>query len=194
MPFLEIHIDSTLETSKTHNELVREIGNAYQTMYSKSVSYMQNQNLEFIRVDFETKSEFEAVFESSFNFYAFIFDNFLVKYPDFPKLFQKCQDHSHKQHKNYIVLRYKTDYITPLRRYYGFTSRVNLLFGSNVMNEEIEDGYLRFIRTKIDFLHLIQPVGIQADWEHLFKIRQVSLKHPLVKAFFEAFQEWNEKR
>ena len=58
------------------------------------------------------------------------------------------------------------------------------------MNEEIEDGYLRFIRTKEDFIALLQPADILEDWEKIFKMRKVDLDHPLSIEFFKFLKEY----
>jgi len=94
--------------------------------------------------------------------------------------------------ENYIVLRYKTNHINPIRQYLGFTTRVNNYFGAKVINEELDDGYLRFVHTGMDFEALLVPGDIREGWEDFFRIKKIDLNHPQIIEFFKIIEKWEE--
>lgn len=191
MPFLEISINKTIEKKHSVKELTEMIGLSYKKLYGQNVDFRRYGNKLWIHVEFSSKKEFEQLYESSYNMYVYLFDNFLQKYPQFPQLFEQNQQNINPN-QNYIVLEYRSDYLLPLRRYFGFTSRVNQMFGSHIVNEEITTGFLRFVHRKVDFEHLLQPVQTRENWMQLFQLRKVSSDHPLILKFFEAFEEWKK--
>ena len=202
--YLEISIEETIEKEFLEKELINQIRNAYEEQYFQKSTLNQSNDVWKMRVEFSSQKEFEEIYEKSYQMYVYLFDNFISKHPGFEALFQNTEDAKRnsklskniyfkkKITRNYMVLRYSTNCIWPLRRYFGFTARVNKIFGSHVANEEIENGYIRFIETKEDFLSLLQPADIEEDWKGMFKIRHVDMNHPLIKGFFETLQEWNE--
>ena len=74
----------------------------------------------------------------------------------------------------------------------GFTTRVNFYFGAKVINEELHDGYLRFLHTKEDFETLLTPSNVRSGWEEFFKIKKIDLDHPQIIEFFNAIEKWEE--
>ena len=193
--FLEMSIENTKEKEIPQKELIELIGIAYNEIYRKSTNAIQKGSKWVLRIEFPSQKDFAAIYEKSFNMYVYLFDNFIAHYPEFENLFN-----NHKNHQgnlpdevdltNYMTLRYRTNCIFPIRQYFGFATRVIKIFGSQVVNEEIADGYLRFINTKADFLALLQPVDLMEDWKGKFKLRKVDLDHPLIIEFFKILEKY----
>ena len=192
MPYLEISIYDTIEKEMSIELLTSQLSEAYSRMYSAQTSILGEGDQSKVVVTFKSKEDFNQIYNKSYNLYVYLFDNFLTKYSEFSSLFHFDSQEQPKIQENYMVLRFQTDYIQPLRRYYGFTNRVNQIFGSNVYNEEILGGYLRFIFSKEDYLHLIHPANHRKDWEEIFLLKHVALDNPLVQAFLETFDKWNQ--
>lgn len=192
MPFLEISINKTIEENTSVKEMTELIGSAYKKLYHQRVEFRRHDNRLWVHVEFLSYEEFEKLYEKSYNLYVYLFDNFLQKYPEFPKLFEHLRKNTNEA-PNYLILEYRTDYLSPLRRYFGFTSRVNQMFGSHIMNEETANGFLRFIHRKEDYEHLLQPVQTKNDWKRIFKLRNVPTDHSLSIKFFEVFEEWKKQ-
>ncbi|MHA1476146.1 MAG: hypothetical protein ACTSPA_10305 [Promethearchaeota archaeon] len=190
-PFLEISIEQTFEEKLSILELIKKIGKAYKLLYKKDFEIFDLEDKSYVRIDFKSIRDFEKIYESSFSFYVYAFENFLDKNEDFKSIFQNKKEK--KRTGNYIVLRYKTNYVNPIRQYLGFTTRVNKYFGAKVINEELEDGYLRFVHTKVDFEALLVPGDVHSGWEAFFKIKKIDLNHPQIKEFFNVIKKWESK-
>ena len=191
-PFLEISIERTLEKDLSILELIEKIGKAFKLLYKKDYKIFDLKDDSYVRIDFESKKDFEKIYEKSFSFYVYVFENLMDNNLEFQSLFQEIMENVNNSLENYIVLRYKTNFINPIRQYLGFTTRVNQYFGSKVINEELEDGYLRFIHTKMDFEAMLVPGDIREGWEEFFKIKKIDLDHPQIKEFFKVIEKWEE--
>ena len=195
--YLEISIEETIEKEFSEKELINQLRDAYGKQYFQKSTILHSHDQWKMRVEFSSQKEFEGIYEKSYQMYVYLFDNFISKHSKFEELFQNTNSSKNfsKQKsitRNYMVLRYSTNCIWPIRRFFGFTARVNKIFGSHVANEEIENGYIRFIETKKDFLSLLHPADIEENWRGMFKIRNVDMDHPLIKGFFATLQEWSE--
>ena len=191
-PFLEISIEQTLEKKLSILELIEKIGKAFKLLYKKDYKIFDLKDDSYVRVDFETKRDFEKIYEKSFSFYVYVFENFLDNNLEFQSLFQERNEKKDNSKENYMVLRYKTNNVNPIRQYLGFTTRVNKYFGAKVINEELYDGYLRFLQTKVDFETLLVPGDIREGWEEYFKLKKIDLDHPQIKEFFKVIEKWEE--
>ena len=191
-PFLEISIERTFEEKLSILELIEKIGKAFKLLYKKDYTIFDLKNDSYVRIDFESKRDFKKIYEKSFSFYVYVFENFLDNNLEFQSLFQEKKGKKDKSSENYIVLRYRTNHINPIRQYLGFTTRVNKYFGAKVINEELYNGYLRFLKTKEDFETLLVPGDIREGWEEYFKIKNIDLDHPQIKEFFKVIEKWEE--
>ena len=191
-PFLEISIERTLEKKLSILELVEKIGKAFKLLYKKDYQIFDLKNDSYVRINFTSKKDFKKIYEKSFSFYVYVFENFLDNNLEFQALFQEKEGKKNNSIENYLVLRYKTNHINPIRQYLGFTTRVNKYFGAKVINEELYDGYLRFLQRKEDFETLLVPGDIGSGWEDYFKIKKIDLNHPQIKAFFNTIEKWEE--
>lgn len=191
-PFLEISIEKTLEKELSILELVEKIGKAFKLLYKKDYTIFDLKDDSYVRIDFDSKKNFKKIYEKSFSFYVYVFENFLDNNLEFQSIFQERKGKVDNSPDNYLVLRYKTNHINPIRQYLGFTTRVNKYFGAKVINEELYDGYLRFLQRKEDFETLLVPGDIGSGWEEFFKIKKIDLEHPLIKEFFKVIEKWEE--
>ena len=192
-PFLEISIMQTTEKEKSLKlEIIEKIKRAFKLLYKKESKILYLGNEPYLRIDFESERDFEKIYEKSFSFYVYIFENFLDNNHEFQAIFKDNLEKKEETIENYLVLRYKTNYIYPIKRYLGFTTRVNNIFGVKLINEELSDGYLRFINTKEDFETLLTPGDIREGWEEFFKIKKISLDLPQIREFFEEVEKWKK--
>ena len=200
-PFLEISIERTFEKELSNLELIEKIGKAFKLLYKKDYKIFDLKDDSYVRIDFESKEDFKKIYERSFSFYVYIFENFLDNNIEFQEIFQNKTELNELDElgelvdnpsENYIVLRYKTNFINPIRQYLGFTTRVNRYFGAKVINEELHDGYLRFLHTKEDFETLLTPGDVRSGWEEYFNIKQIDLEHPQIKEFFIIVEKWKK--
>ena len=189
-PFLEISIERTFEKELSIFELVDKIGKAFKLLYKKNYKIFDLKDDSYVRIDFESKRDFEKIYEKSFSFYIYVFENLIDNNLEFQSLFQERKGKEENLSENYIVLRYKTNCIYPIRQYLGFTTRVNNIFGAKVINEELHDGYIRFLHTKEDFETLLTPGDVRSGWEDFFNIKKIDLDHPQIIEFFNVIEKW----
>ncbi len=191
-PFLEISIERTFEKELSILELIEKIGKAFKLLYKKNYKIFDLKDDSYVRIDFESKMDFEKIYEKSFSFYVYVFENFIDKNNEFQSIFRDKKGNKKSKPENYIVLRYKTNYINPIKQYLGFTTRVNKIFGSTVINEELFDGYLRFVNTIYDFEALLVPGDVRQGWVDFFKIKKIDLDLPQIKEFFKVVEKWKK--
>lgn len=195
-PFLEISIEQTSEKSISEHEIISRIAAAFQILYGTDAKVVENGDSFHVSINFNSISDFEKIYEKPYSMYTFLFDHFINENVEFENLFLDAQSSSTlpvaEEEKNYLVLRYRTNCITPMRRYYGFTVHVNKIFGDKVINEEIADGYLRFLKTKVDFEALLVPGDVETGWKKRFEMRKVDTNHPLILEFFNKVREWKQ--
>ncbi len=191
-PFLEISIERTFEKELSILELVVKIGKAFKLLYKKNYKIFDLKDDSYVRIDFESKMDFEKIYEKSFSFYVYVFENFIDNNKAFQSIFRDKKGNKNKKPENYIVLRYKTNFINPIKQYLGFTTRVNKIFGSTVINEELADGYLRFVNKKEDFEALLVPGDVRQGWVDFFKIKKIDLDLPQIKEFFKVVEKWKK--
>ena len=191
-PFLEISIERTLEEEISNIEMLKKIGKAFKLLYKKDAEIVDLGGKPCLRINFKSRTDFEKIYEKSFSFYVFIFENFVDNNLEFQSIFQENTENVDNSEENYLVLRYKTNCINPIKQYLDFTTRVNKIFGAKVINEELYDGYLRFLQRKEDFETLLTPGDIREGWEEFFKIKKIDLDHPQIKEFFKVIEKWEE--
>lgn len=196
--FLEISIDATQEKKLSKLEILGKIGAGFRKLYGKNYQLISKDENPYIRVDFPNQKAFEKIYEKPYSMYVFIFEEFVQENLSIENLFansslQKSVKFQEEQEENYLVLRYKSNCLEPMRQYYEFTEKVNKFFGSKVYNEELYNGYLRFINTKEDFEILLLPGDMKHAWRETFKIRKVDENHPLIQKFFSSIEKWKNE-
>lgn len=191
-PYLEISIERTYEKELSILELIEKIGKAFKLLYKKNYKIFDLKDDSYVRIDFESKRDFERIYEKSFSFYVYVFENFIDNNEAFQSIFRDKKGNKKNKPENYIVLRYKTNFINPIRQYLGFTTRINKIFGSTVINEELQDGYIRFVNTKEDFEALLVPGDVRQGWVDFFKIKKIDLDLPQIKEFFKIVEKWKK--
>ena len=138
------------------------------------------------------------MYEKNYHMYEFLYDNILKNDLFFDSIFEGSsnkvpENEEEGADQNYIVLRYHSNYLAPMRRSYGLTSRINRMLGAKLFNEEISGGFLRFLKTKEDFEGMLLPAKARWGWEEWFKIRNVDLTHPTVQSFLTIVDELDQK-
>ena len=90
-PFLEISIERTLEEKLSILELVEKIGKAFKLLYKKDYQIFDLKDDSYVRITFTSKKDFKKIYEKSFSFYVYVFENFLDNNLEFQAIFQEKQ-------------------------------------------------------------------------------------------------------
>ena len=200
LPFLEISIETTCEKTLSHSDLLTIIQKSLNRDYGLDCQLLQRQENPYLRFDFDSIEAFEQMYDKNYKMYEFLYDNILRDELLFDPLFEVSLDKNREEDKededsdqNYIVLKYHSNHLAPMRRSYGLTSRINRMLGANLFNEEISDGFLRFLKTKEDFEGMLLPAKERWGWEEWFRIRNVDLTHPTFQSFLKIVDELDQK-
>ena len=196
--FLEISVESTIEQSLTELELLEQVSHAFKELYGKNCRMLEYKGRPCVRIDFPSQRAFEKIYEKAYSMYVFIFEEFVQENLSIENLFARSSNSANPEEDDlqegiYLVLRYRSNCIEPMRQYYEFTAKVNKFFGAVVVNEQLIDGYLRFIATKKDFEILLLPGDMEHAWRETFKIRGVDPNHPLIQKFFASIEKWKKE-
>ncbi|MHA1746217.1 MAG: hypothetical protein ACTSWW_09465 [Promethearchaeota archaeon] len=197
LPFLEISIETTREETKSPSHLLTLIQESLKRDYRLEGRLLLKQDVPFLRFEFASREVFELMYARNFQLYEFLYDNILRDELIFDPLFEESSIKELKSEDedsdNYIVLKYHSNYLAPMRRSYGLTARINRLLGHKLYNEEISDGFLRFLKTEEDFKGMMLPAKKRWGWEEWFRMRKVALTHPTVQSFLDIVDELDQK-
>ncbi|MHA1673683.1 MAG: hypothetical protein ACTSYI_08640 [Promethearchaeota archaeon] len=196
--FLEISVESTVEQNLTELELLDQVSHAFKELYGKNCQIIENNGRPCVRIEFFSQQAFAKIYEKPYSMYVFIFEEFLQDNMSIENLFAQSSNRTEEEkedelEENYLVLRYRSNCMEPMRQYYEFTAKINKFFGAVVLNEQLIDGYLRFIATKEDFEILLLPGDMEHAWRETFKIRGVDPNHPLIQKFFTSIKKWKKE-
>lgn len=75
---------------------------------------------------------------------------------------------------------------------YRLAASFNQLMGFYVSYEEIDNGFIRFLHTKEDYLRLLTATDKKKDWETLFLQKNIDLSHPTIQKFFQIVDKMND--
>ncbi|MHA1522049.1 MAG: hypothetical protein ACTSRK_17880 [Promethearchaeota archaeon] len=184
--FLEISVDSTAEKNLTELELLEQVSHAFKDLYGKNCRMIENNGKSCVRIEFPSQEAFAKIYEKPYSMYVFIFEEFLQNNLSIENLFAGAQssksvenENDEEPEENYLVLRYRSNCVEPMRQYYEFTAKINKFFGAVVLNEQLLDGYLRFISTKKDFEILLLPGDMILKFYYYLVIWKVHGEKPL---------------
>ncbi|WP_371802373.1 hypothetical protein [Candidatus Lokiarchaeum ossiferum] len=192
-PFLEISVisksDENLETISILTTILKNLMDYPPIPPETAIITPQNTLL----LTFSSVHDFEAMYEKDYRIYSYFYDEIIRNEVDFPSNIFKSPMETIENNgdiENYIVLRYKSNYLAPMRRNYQLIYRVNEIFGSTVRNEELQDGFIRFIRTKEDFEALLVGSDEVEKWLNLFKLFDIDIQHPSIQKFLEIIRSY----
>ncbi len=152
----------------------------------------------YLRYDFSSREDFQALYDGDYEAYEFLYDNILNNEMDFDfihkTLSQRDAEKMGEDEENYIIFHYKSNFIEPMRRNYGLTTKMNNIMGQRIAYEEIEGGFLRFVHTKDDFESMLLMSTKKKGWEDYFRSKQIALTHPIIVEFLTIVDKWEQHK
>ncbi len=188
--FLEISIIETQEQDLSHKEILQLIIADYTTTYYISPSSVDYISDSTCKISFSSVEEFWAFYDVDFNIYNYMYDNLLTNYEDFPRFLKKnlsIKQNPKPQNDDdfYLIIKLRTNFINPLKRNFELTYKINEIFGDQVFNEEVADGYLRFYKTKVDFENNLLPINDIDAWIEWFINLEIDINNPIIQDFLD---------
>lgn len=196
-PFLEISIVSKLDKCVDDLTLLQKLKESLMELWTKPPETMEFTSKPSLLVTFSTYTDFALAYKHSYEVYEYLFDEILRRHINLDENFFKSQqngktttieDETQKKKENYIVLRYKSNNLAPMRRSYRLIYKVNEIFGFKITNEEIQDGFLRFLQTKEDWEGMLVGCDEVAQWLEVFQLFNIDITHPTIQKFIEIVQ------
>jgi hypothetical protein len=158
---------------------------------------------------FATKADFEEMYEKDIAIYSYLLEHMFGDESDgvFPPLSQTRPPPSARKgdggsshptgsdtppegEENYLVLRYRSNYIEPMRRNYNLVYQVNRHLGAQIVNEELHDGFIRFVKTKRDYESMFIGNDEMAKWREFFRVLGFGPDNPTVTKFMDILQSY----
>ncbi|MHA1612382.1 MAG: hypothetical protein ACTSVZ_01845 [Promethearchaeota archaeon] len=191
--FLEISVVETQEKGLSHLEILQKIIDDYTGVYCIPHSSVEIISDSKCRFSFQSEQEFWAFYDVDFNIYNYMYDNLLTNYEDFPRFIKKnlflnqtaSKPQNNEDDDFYLIIKLRTNFINPLKRNFELTYKINEIFGDQVFNEEVADGYLRFYKTKVDFENNLLPINNIEAWIEWFKNLNIDITHPIIQNFLK---------
>ena len=198
-PFLEISVVSKTDENLTIIDVLEQIkGNImnYPANPPESVVISSKPSIIFTFSDLE---HFKAMYEKDYRIYSYLYEKVLRQHVDLSSSIFKAKSgkmnaststQSTAMQKNYIVLRYHSNNLAPMRRNYQLIYKVNEIFGFRVTNEEVQDGFVRFIKTKEDYDGMFVGRDEVEKWIEVFRLFEIDLTHPSILKFIEILKSF----
>ncbi|MHA1673763.1 MAG: hypothetical protein ACTSYI_09040 [Promethearchaeota archaeon] len=207
-PFLEVTLMELNDSDADFHQILDRLRQNFLTYYNLDPSYIEFQGNNQIMVHFSKKEEFYRVYDQDYAVYQYLYENILQndllgnlndiriqkdqknseiqkKSPSSGLKQDQNLDIDESQAKNYAIIRYRSNFLEPLRRNYNLIYKVNEYLGSNVYNEEIGDGFLRFIKNKEDFDAMLLAADEVEAWKEWFNLYEYNLNNPIITQFLE---------
>lgn len=194
-PFLEISVvsksDEKLEIIHILTTILKNIMDYPPVPPETAIISLHNS----VILTFSSLQDFEAMYEKDYRIYSYFYDEIIKNEVDFPvNIFRSDSARNNPTDEddvaNYIVLRYKSNYLAPMRRNYQLIFRVNEIFGSTVKNEELQDGFIRFVRTKEDYEAMLVGNDEVEKWLEIFKLFKIDTNHPSIQKFIDIIKSY----
>ncbi|MHA1675008.1 MAG: hypothetical protein ACTSYI_15435 [Promethearchaeota archaeon] len=159
-----------------------------------------------IYLEFRDLEDFNAMYEKDLRIYTFLLDKILktsnpeLILNDENKFLRKDgltdnkansdEDEDSENDENYMVLRYRSNYLEPIRKNYAIVHHMNQLLGVQIMTEELHDGFIRFIKTRADFESMFVGKDEVKKWIQFFEVLQLDITHPTIVKFLEIIKSY----
>ncbi|WP_371805367.1 hypothetical protein [Candidatus Lokiarchaeum ossiferum] len=198
-PFLEISVVSTTDANLDVVEVLKKIKRSIMEYPGNPPKSAEITTKPSILFTFASLNHFKAMYENDYRIYSYLYEEIIQKQVDLSanifktgakSLAANSTQESTENKENYIVLRYYSNNIAPMRRHYQLIYKVNEIFGFQITNEEVQDGFLRFFKTKKDFEGLSIGRDEVAKWMEVFRIFKIDVEHPSIKKFIEIIQSY----
>lgn len=198
-PFLEISVVSTTDKNLVAVDVLKRIKDILMEYPSNPPESAVITSKPSVLFSFASLDDFKAMYEKDYRIYTYLYDEILQKQVDLSANIFKSNkrdmvaDSTQKPgefQENYLVLRYYSNNIAPMKRYYQLVYKVNEIFGFQITNEEVQDGFLRFLKTKDDYEGLFIGRDEVENWMEVFRIFNIDLEHPSITKFIEIIQSY----
>ncbi|UYP45086.1 hypothetical protein NEF87_001371 [Candidatus Lokiarchaeum ossiferum] len=196
LPFLKIQIVTTTDTTRSKFDILEEFRKDLENTYGISVNLNETIDGHSLTIQFSSKNLYLTAYERDMSIYTCILENVNSGYLDLEDYFKEAtliqkpkQENSFAFDKNYIVLKYTSNWKDPMRRNYQLTTRVDKLFGIQSAIEEVEDGFLKFYRRREDFEDSKLDNLSRKGWEKWFQLKGISLNSRFALQFFEIVEK-----
>jgi hypothetical protein len=202
-PFIEIEVITTLETELTSKNLLDIIKQRFEKTHKVKASWIGSEVAPIIRLEYTYLEDLIEGYSRDlflFNYFTEIFisnpeeiqdllDAVKVRLKQTTSKTQADLSNDCLEPRNYVVLKYRTNFKDPLRKNYQFTARIAQMLGENVCIEEVQDGFLYFFQTKDAFedanFDKLNPKELMM-W---FQKQGIDTDHPKIKDLFSIIKQ-----
>ncbi len=161
-PYLQISVISTCEANRSHKQILKRFKDRFERVHKISGQWLDVHGNLVLELIYPSIDRFVKCYHSGFDILSKLAEDKQFGHLKLREIFTKAiasknMETDNPHDKNYVVVKYQTNYIKPMRVYYQFVSNVARLLGIMYSIEEIENGFLLFFQRKIDL------IGAQLD-------------------------------
>ncbi len=200
-PFLEILFVSTTDPNLKMDVLLQRAKYYFLSLCPIPPKRIEIRGINSIYLEFHNLEDFKAMYEKDLRIYSFLLDKILKtsnpeailndKSKFLPKdgLTDSKADFDEND-RNYMVLRYRSNYLEPMRNNYTVVHHMNQILGVQIITEELQDGFIRFIKTRADFESMFVGKDEVKKWIKFFEVLKLDITQPAITQFLEIVKSY----
>jgi len=203
-PFLEILSISTTNPKLKMEVLLQRAKGYFLRLCPIPPERIEIKDKNSIYLEFRNLEDFKAMYEKDLRIYKFLLDEILkTSNPesilnDESKFLHKDgltdnrakNDEDNENDENYMVLRYRSNYLEPMRKNYAVVHHMNQMLGVQIMTEELQDGFIRFIKTRADFESMFVGKDEVEKWIKFFNVLHMDINNPTIARFLDIVKSY----
>lgn len=151
LPYIEISIASTTEEKLSRIQILAVIQERIERLDKVPAKIQTDDKEPTLIIKYNSVETFLDSYQREFPVFEAFLNLLLSGKVDIEDMSTKKGNKSNFEQENYLILKYKTNWKEPLRKYYEFTLQFTKFFDIGIMVEEVEDGFLLFHQSKEDF-------------------------------------------
>ncbi|MHA1673912.1 MAG: hypothetical protein ACTSYI_09810 [Promethearchaeota archaeon] len=193
-PFIIISIVSSIEPESAYYDILQKIASRSKKLGNARIEFgqedIQGKSQPFLKIIYPSFEKIQEVYHYKTQFFVKVLEDFQKNHHVYDKLFSQAFEAGVKSNpsqtkNNYLLLKYRTNFRSPLLRYYEFGIKLGTYVGSMFYMEEIEDGFLLFYQREEDFIaHQVDRLNLQ-ELILWFEERGFPRDHPSVQVMLE---------
>ncbi|MHA1521455.1 MAG: hypothetical protein ACTSRK_14825 [Promethearchaeota archaeon] len=186
-PYIEISIKSTSDLEKTRKKFLSPIAKRNEASPFNTVSWKGPKEDPILRLDYGSYAKFEESYKTGELLLKLLnlLEDGIFNLEEVKKKFlfaegQETEWKSVSYEEMYLILKYTTNYKSPLRKNYRLSEYFIELFRDHIVYEEIHDGFLIFFHRESDFKNSNLSKSNPAEVKEWLKAKKVNLSSEIM--------------
>lgn len=198
LPFIEIRIIHTTDSINPPRKILQMIENRNLLSLFNKVSWKGNSENPILRLDYESKEDFIESYKNGEE----LMKKFLTLLQDGTLNIDELKQELHLQKAKdadwsstipyeqlYLILKYTTNFKTPMRRSYKFSEWFIDFFNEHMFYEEVDDGFLFFYHKRENYINSNLNQSNPIEFKKWLNSKEIDFSSEIVQTFFELIKK-----